>query len=47
MERVENLARILDVNETFARDRRGSHEWLPVVQLNRDEELFLKKSRSG
>lgn len=43
MERAENLARILDVNETFARDGRGSHQWLPVVQLNRDMERFFER----
>ena len=43
MERVENLARILDVNETFARDSRGGHEWLPVLQLNADEDRFFER----
>lgn len=42
MERAENLARILDVNETFARDGRGAHYWLPVVQLNSDMDAFFK-----
>jgi uncharacterized alpha-E superfamily protein len=43
VERAENLARILDVNETFSRDSRGSQNWLSIVQLNADEELFFKK----
>lgn len=43
MERAEDLARILDVNETFARDSRGGHEWLPVLQLNVDEERFFER----
>ncbi len=41
MERAENLARILDVNETFARDSRGAQDWLPMVQLNADESRFF------
>ncbi len=43
VERVENLARILDVNETFARDNTGVQDWLPIVQLHADEEVFFKK----
>lgn len=40
MERVENLARILDVHETFSRDSRGYHNWLSIPQLFGDERLF-------
>lgn len=40
VERAENLARILDVNATFARDSTGSQEWLPIVQLHSDGERF-------
>ncbi|MBV9735265.1 MAG: alpha-E domain-containing protein [Acidisphaera sp.] len=40
VERVENLARILDVNETFSRDSRGSQNWLSIVQLFSDEKTF-------
>lgn len=43
MERVENLARILDVNESFARDQRGEQEWLPIVHLHADEEAFFQR----
>jgi uncharacterized alpha-E superfamily protein len=43
VERTENLARILDVNATFARDRRGDRDWLPVLQLNADHERFAKR----
>ena len=46
MERTENLARILDVNESFARDKLGEQEWLPIVNLHADEES-LKKSHVG
>lgn len=43
VERTENLARILDVNETFARDRTGVQDWLPIVQLHADEDAFFEK----
>ncbi|HYD68103.1 alpha-E domain-containing protein [Azospirillum sp.] len=42
MERVENTARILEVTETFARDK-GAHNWLSVVQINADEKAFFAK----
>ena len=42
MERVENLARILDVTETFARDRSGRN-WLSVVQINADDRRFFEQ----
>ncbi len=41
VERAENLARILDVNETFSRDSRGGQNWRSIVQLNEDEERFF------
>jgi uncharacterized alpha-E superfamily protein len=40
MERAENLARILDVNETFAQDGRGPEDWLPIVHLHADDARF-------
>ena len=43
VERAEDLARILDVNETFSRDARGSQNWLSIVQLNADEKRFFEK----
>ena len=43
MERAENLARILDVNETFARDAQGANDWLPILKLHRDEEAFFER----
>jgi len=49
MERAENLARILEVNETFARDEHGANDWLAILKLHRDEEHFFdryKKARS-
>ena len=41
VERAENLARILDVNETFARDSHGGQNWRSIVQLNSDEKRFF------
>jgi uncharacterized alpha-E superfamily protein len=41
VERAENLARILDVNETFSRDSKGGQNWRSIVQLNSDEERFF------
>lgn len=46
VERAENLARILDVNETFSRGRGAGRSWLSIVQLNADEERFYKKHRT-
>ena len=43
MERAENLARILDVHETFSRDSRGAKNWMSIVQLNADEKRFLSR----
>jgi uncharacterized alpha-E superfamily protein len=43
VERAENLARILEVHETYARDRSGARDWYSIVQLNADEETFAKK----
>ncbi|HWD59969.1 MAG TPA: alpha-E domain-containing protein [Stellaceae bacterium] len=47
VERAENLARILEVHETYARDRRSTREWYTIVQLNGDEEAFAKKHPAG
>jgi len=40
IERAENLARILDVNETFAHDPAGGQDWAAIVQLHTDEAAF-------
>jgi len=45
MERAENLGRILEVNETFARDARGSNDWLPILKLHCDEDRFFERYR--
>ena len=47
VERAENLARILDVNETFSRDSRGGQNWRSVLQLYADEERFTAAARHG
>ncbi len=43
VERAENLARILRVNDLFARNRSGEREWLPIVQINSDDERFARR----
>jgi uncharacterized alpha-E superfamily protein len=43
VERAENLARILDVNETFSRDSRGAQNWLSIIQINADDRRFFAK----
>jgi len=43
VERAENLARILDINETFSRDSRGWQNWRSILQLFRDEERFFEE----
>ncbi len=47
VERAENLARILDVNETFSRDARGNQNWLSIVQLHADEEPFFESHEAA
>jgi uncharacterized alpha-E superfamily protein len=43
VERAENLARILEVNETHVRDRSGTQDWLSIVHINSDERPFSAK----
>ena len=40
LERVENLARIVEITETFARDF-SERNWMSVVQINADERRFF------
>ena len=40
VERAEDLARIIDVNETFSRDSRGGQNWLSILQLHADEQRY-------
>ena len=43
MERAENLARILDVTETFTSDQPGDPNWRSIIQINADEERFFDR----
>jgi len=43
MERVESLARILEVTETFVRHGADQSGWLSVVQINADEKRFHER----
>jgi uncharacterized alpha-E superfamily protein len=43
MERIENLARMLDVTESYARDDRGVGNWRSVAQINGDDVRFRDK----
>jgi uncharacterized alpha-E superfamily protein len=43
MERIENLARVLDVTRTFARDGDDGPSWVAVVRINADEQSFFAK----
>ncbi len=43
MERIENLARILDVTDTFTRSGSDSGAWRSIVQINSDERGFDAK----
>lgn len=47
IERAENLARILDVNDTFSRDSSGGQNWLSIVQLHSDQEAFLARHKNA
>ena len=43
MERIENLARLLDVTKTFARDAEGGGNWLSLLRINGDEATFFAR----
>ncbi len=43
MERIENLARILDVNETYNRGHAGDNDWSRIIRLHNDEEAFFER----
>lgn len=43
MERIENLARVIDVTETFSRTGAAGNAWHSVVQINADEERFFER----
>jgi uncharacterized alpha-E superfamily protein len=41
MVRAENLARLLEIQESFARDSRGGNDWRVVLAINADGERFF------
>ena len=43
MERIENLARLLDVTKTFAGDAEGGRNWLSLLRINGDATAFFAK----
>ena len=43
MERIENLARLLDVTKTFARDAESRRNWLSMLRINGDAAAFFAK----
>lgn len=43
VERAENLARLIDVQETFSRDSQGSHDWATLLRINADQQRFQEK----
>jgi len=45
MERIENLARILEVTEAFVRNPDGSPGWDSILQINSDEERYAALMR--
>ncbi len=47
MERAENLARILDVHETFSRDVHGFKNWHTIVRLNGDDKAFYGRYQTA
>ena len=47
IERSDNLARILDVNETFSRGRRTGQNWASIIALYADDERFYAKHRQA
>ena len=42
IERAENIARILDINETYAREAHGEPDWQRVLELYSDTERFFE-----
>ncbi|MBB2190244.1 alpha-E domain-containing protein [Gluconacetobacter azotocaptans] len=43
MERIENLARLIDVTETFVRSGSTVNGWQSIIQINADEERFFAR----
>lgn len=47
MERVENTARILHINETYARDTPDGPDWRRVLDLHADTQRFFKSHKKA
>lgn len=47
VERAENLARILEINETYAREHHGGPDWLRVLDLYDDTKRFYGQHESA
>ncbi len=47
VERAENLARILDVNQSTADDRSHLKDWRAVIEINSDQERFFASHRAA
>jgi uncharacterized alpha-E superfamily protein len=45
LERVENLARLVDVTQTFESPGREAESWLAMIRINADEEGFAKSAQ--
>lgn len=45
LERAENIARIIDINESFARDRTEGPNWKAVLDVYADTARFLEKNK--
>lgn len=43
LERAEGLARILDINETYARHNSKAHDWRGILDLYADTKRFVKQ----
>ncbi|MFW5969640.1 MAG: alpha-E domain-containing protein [Halofilum sp. (in: g-proteobacteria)] len=43
VERAEDLARVLDVTETFSRDSRGGQDWRSILELYDDAPTFFRE----
>lgn len=47
VERAENIARIIHINETYARDDPGGPDWARVVELYADGERFARNHETA
>lgn len=47
MERIENLARLLDVTNTFARDADDTRNWVSILRINGDLDAFFVRHKEA